>query len=253
MKTTLKKTLNRLGLDIIRHKNIPDDLPPDLTEDERAVYAKVRQFTMTGPERVVALINAARYISDNQIAPNGAVVECGVWRGGSMMAVAEVLHSLGDTRRKLYLCDTFEGMTEPSVKDRQFDGRTATDILAADEKNTGMWCYADESDVRANMAKTGYPEDKLVFVKGKVEETIPASIREEIALLRLDTDWYGSTKHELEHLYPRLVPGGVMIIDDYGHWRGSREATDEYFAAMHGPRPLFNRIDYTGRLLIKPA
>ncbi len=253
MKATLKKTLNRLGLDIIRHKDMPDDLPPDLSEDEKAIYEKVRPFTMTGPERVVAVINAARYISANRIAPNGAVVECGVWRGGSMMAAAEVLHSLGDTGRKLYLCDTFEGMTEPTARDLQFDGKKAADILAAEEKDTGMWCYADEADVRRNMALSGYPEDKLVFVKGRVEETIPASIHEEIALLRLDTDWYGSTRHELEQLYPRLVPGGVLIIDDYGHWRGSKEATDEYFAALPGPKPLFNRIDYTGRLLIKPA
>ena len=71
---------------------------------------------------------------------------------------------------------------------------------------------------------------------------------ERIALLRIDTDWYESTRHELVHLYPRLSPGGVLIIDDYGHWQGARKAVDEYFQAG-----LFlNHIDYTGRLAIKP-
>jgi O-methyltransferase len=89
--------------------------------------------------------------------------------------------------------------------------------------------------------------DKL-FVKGPVEETIPRTTPERIALLRPDTDWYESTKHELVHLYPRLVPGGVLMIDDYGHCSGARKATDEYFS---GSLLFLNRSDYTGRLAIK--
>src|SRR5437867_1862945 len=86
----------------------------------------------------------------------------------------------------------------------------------------------------------------------EVEDTIPQHAPERIALLRLDTDWYESTKHELEHLYPRLAPHGVLIIDDYGHWVGAKQAVDEYFATQK-LKPFLNRLDYTGRLVIKPA
>jgi hypothetical protein len=85
---------------------------------------------------------------------------------------------------------------------------------------------------------------------GKVEDTIPADIPEKIALLRLDTDWYESTKHELIHLFPRLQKGGVLIIDDYGFWKGARKAVDEYFAE-NNIQILLNRIDDTGRMAIK--
>jgi hypothetical protein len=89
------------------------------------------------------------------------------------------------------------------------------------------------------------------LVKGPVESTIPATIPDQLAILRLDTDWYESTKHELDHLYPRLVSGGILIIDDYGHWQGARQAVDEYFARQN-LKPLLSRIDYTCRIMIKP-
>jgi O-methyltransferase len=83
-----------------------------------------------------------------------------------------------------------------------------------------------------------------------VEDTIPASVPEQIALLRLDTDWYESTKCELEILFPRLVKGGVIIIDDYGCWQGARKAVDEYFN-KNNIAILLNRMDDTGRIGIK--
>jgi hypothetical protein len=105
------------------------------------------------------------------------------------------------------------------------------------------WCVAGVQSVRKNVLSTGYPEEKLHLVQGKVEDTLPAAAPERIALLRLDTDWYESTRHELVHLYPRLVPNGVLIIDDYGDWVGAKEAVDEFLS----------RMDNTGRLIIKPA
>jgi len=96
----------------------------------------------------------------------------------------------------------------------------------------------------------GYPEQQIHFVEGLVEETLPAEAPEEIALLRLDTDWYSSTKHELEQLYPRLAPGGVLILDDYGHWQGARRAVDEYFAENQITL-LLNRVDSTARIGVK--
>jgi len=105
--------------------------------------------------------------------------------------------------------------------------------------------------VKEVLCGTGYPSERIHFVRGRVEDTIPASAPELIALLRLDTDWYDSTKHELIHMFPRLSKAGVIIIDDYGHWRGAREACDEYFAQNRIPI-LLNRIDYTGRIALKP-
>jgi hypothetical protein len=101
------------------------------------------------------------------------------------------------------------------------------------------------------MAMTNYPQDKLNYVVGKVEDTIPETLPRKIALLRLDTDWYESTLHELNHLYPLLTEGGVLIIDDYGHWQGAKKAVDEYIE-KNKLKILLNRIDYTGRIAIKP-
>jgi hypothetical protein len=105
-------------------------------------------------------------------------------------------------------------------------------------------------EVKRNLYSTGYPKDKLHFIEGKVENTIPGFSPEEIALLRLDTDWYESTKHELVHLYPRLVQNGILIVDDYGHWKGSAKAVDEYIKEKNLCVYL-NRIDYSGRLAVK--
>jgi len=247
MKDFVKSLLRRCGYDVVRYvENIR--YPLDFTEEEKEICNVVAPFTMTSIERIVALIRATKYIAENDI--QGDIVECGVWRGGSMMVCAHVLQRLGNTTHTLYLFDTFEGMSVPTVKDKQFDGIPAEQLLSMAGKGTGIWCHADKHDVMANLLSTGYPADNVRFVEGKIEETIPQTLPERICLLRLDTDWYESTKHALIHLYPRLVGHGVLIIDDYGHWRGAREATDAYFQQSK-TKPFLNRIDYTGRLLIK--
>ena len=105
-------------------------------------------------------------------------------------------------------------------------------------------------EVRENMASTGYPLERIPLVNGPVERTVPEAAPAAICLLRLDTDWYESTRHELNHLFPRVSPDGVMIIDDYGHWHGVRRAVDEYFLEQRACY-LMHRLDYTGRMLIK--
>lgn len=202
---------------------------------------------MTGPERIYALIQAVRYVSANDIP--GAVVECGVWKGGSMAAVARALRQIGDLGRHLYLFDTFEGMPDPTSHDIDYEGQCAADLLRV---NPGLKCAAPLESVTSVLYDTGYPKEKIHFVRGRVEETIPANAPQSISLLRLDTDWYASTKHELIHLFPRLSDNGVIIIDDYGHWRGSQQACDEFFAENRIPI-LLNRIDYTGRVGVKLA
>lgn len=223
----------------------------DFDPEAVSIIRRVRAFTMTPPERLFAVIQASRYVSDAGIP--GAIVEAGVWRGGSMMAAALSLASKGDTARDLYLYDTYEGMTEPGTNDVDVRGKTATERLSRSKKtrSSEMWGYSPIEDVRRNLLATGYPVDRLRFVMGKVEDTIPGETPEQIALLRLDTDWYESTRHELEHLYPILASGGVLILDDYGHWQGARSAVDEYLAT-NGLHLLLNRIDASGRLAIKP-
>ncbi len=244
LKAFVQKVLNSLGYDIVR-------LTTQFTPYELHVMRKIKGLTATGPGRIVGLIDAVKYITDNRIG--GAVVECGVWRGGSIMAALYALLGLGDTSREVYLYDTFEGMSAPTEKDVMFDGTPAGSLLVEGERKEGAdnyWCYAGLQAVRANVLATGYPADRLHFVKGKVEDTIPAQAPGQIALLRLDTDWYESTRHELVHLYPRLSEKGVLILDDYGHWQGARRAADEYFDGL-SVRPLLGRLDYTGRMAVK--
>jgi O-methyltransferase len=250
---TIKQAIKRLawnaGFEITRRDpNPPPDLIIDLSPEDRKTVATVRPFTMTSVERIAALLDATRHISLNKVP--GAIVECGVWRGGSTMAALLTLKSLSDTSRDIYLYDTFEGMSPPTEKDVSCEGFTAAEQLGKTPRGTGLWCYASLEDVKANVFSTGYPESRIRFVRGKVEETIPATLPGPIALLRLDTDWYESTRHELEHLFPLLDPKGVLIIDDYGHWAGSRTAVDEFFKARRG-QYFFHRIDYSGRLIVR--
>ena len=225
-------------------RRLPADFDPGVAATCRAVEA----FTMTSPERVAALVEAVRYVCRHRVP--GDVVECGVWRGGSMMAVARTLLELGE-RRGLHLFDTFAGMPPPGAHDRDLAGVAAADLMAAEDPATGsVWARSPLDDVRRNVLSTGYPEGDVRFVVGRVEETVPRQAPATIAILRLDTDWYESTRHELVHLFPRVAAGGVLIIDDYGHWQGARRAVDEYLAASSA-RILLNRIDVTGRIAVK--
>jgi O-methyltransferase len=200
--------------------------PDDFDDDYRAIIKAVLPFTMTRNDQLHALITATKYIHEYEIP--GGFVECGVWRGGSMHAVARALDAAGNHSRDLYLFDTFEGMPPPTDKDRRIRGRSAADLLATSTKTKAIWAYASLEDVKAGFESVPYPPERIHFIKGKVEDTVPEHAPDQIALLRLDTDWYESTRHELEHLYDRVPSGGVLIIDDYGWWRGSREATDEF-------------------------
>jgi O-methyltransferase len=224
--------------------------PDDFDEEVREVIRLVRPYTRTSKDKLHALVSSTRYISRHGI--EGAVVECGVWRGGSMHAVARVLDGLGDHSRDLYLFDTFDGMTEPTEHDlRTGDLRSARELMDESQKATkGIWAYASLEDVRAGFETVPYPVERLHYVQGKVEDTVPGQAPQQIALLRLDTDWYESTRHELDHLYDRLVSGGVLIIDDYGSWQGSAQATDE-FLERTGARLLLLRAG-TGRVAVKP-
>ena len=232
---------------------------PDLTQIEegnRAIVARAFPHTMTGVLRLDATVRAVRYCVARGVP--GAFAECGVWRGGSVLAMLLTLQELGADDRDVYLFDTFEGMTEPTERDVT-DHEPAPALATwreASARGERPWSEMfgadvfDEESVRSLLAGTGYPRERLHLVKGPVEQTLPEAAPAAIALLRLDTDWYESTRHELVHLYPHLTPGGVLIVDDYGHWQGARHAVDEYFAAEAEPL-LLNRIDYTGVIGVK--
>jgi O-methyltransferase len=223
--------------------------PPDLDRDFLDLYHQCKTYTMTTIERMYALYKATRYIAEHKIL--GDVVECGVWKGGSSMLCALTLKKTNDLQRKIYLYDTYEGMPEPSEIDVSYRGEKAMPAwkrLIRGDRNE--WCFAPVEEVERNMLSTGYPHKNLLLVKGRVEETIPKVTPDRIAILRLDTDWHDSTYHELLHLFPRLSPNGVIILDDYGYWRGAKEAVDKYFQE-NDIRILLNRIDHTGRIGIK--
>ena|ERR1700761_1638038 len=234
----LKELMGRFGYEERRSTR-------DFDAATMKIIERVRPLTQTTPERIFAFKNAVEYAINNDIA--GDIVECGVWKGGSMMAAALTLLNLG-VKRRLYLFDTFAGMTKPTAVDRDYEGTSGFELLkigALDDENIPL------EEVRTNLRSTGYDENLITYIKGPVEETLPDKAPDTIAVLRLDTDWYESTRHELEHLFPRVSSGGVVIIDDYGHYEGARKAVDEFIAATKLPL-LLNRIDFTGRICVKP-
>jgi len=165
--------------------------------------------------------------------------------------VARTLLARGVTDRDLHLFDTFDGMPEPAEVDRRHDGKPAADMLARRPDRSGrVWAIASLDDVRARMEETGYPAERIHFHRGLVQDTIPAQSPERIAILRLDTDWYDSTRHELEHLYDRLESGGVLLIDDYGYWQGARQAVDEFLEERNTRMLLLPMA--SGRVAVKP-
>jgi hypothetical protein len=228
----------------------PTGFRTDFESNNAGIIRRVLPYTMTTPDRVYALIQAVRYVVDANIP--GSIVECGVWRGGSVMAAAYALKEIGRTDIDFYLFDTYEGMSSPDEHDVDTRGKTATDQLKESQrtKDSLIWAYAPLEDVQRNMAQTGYDLKRLHYIKGRVEDTLPAQAPAQIALLRLDTDWYTSTRHELEHLFPRLAPGGVLLLDDYGWWKGSGQAVDEYMR-QNNIHMLLNRIDNSGRIGVK--
>ena len=248
----IARAFDKAGLVVQRKASIGRELPVEATPNERSIISAVEDFTMTSSTRIWSLLQAVKYVHSSNVS--GAIVECGVWRGGSMMAVALQLNELQDTERELWLYDTYEGMTDPTERDKESTtGTSASTLLQTTSVGDGnnIWCLADEADVRQNMYSTKYPDSRLHFVKGDVAETLTREFPDEISILRLDTDWYESTRVELEVLYSRLVSGGVCILDDYGHWLGARDAVDEFFT-QHPPRPLISPIDFSGRIFIKP-
>lgn len=248
LKRILRSAVNNFGYEIERLPELQPDrddrFAPAMEEQFRAMYWRCHRFTMTQVAPMYSLYKSVEYVVTHDIP--GDVVECGVWRGGSSMLAALTLSEMDAKDRSIYLYDTYEGMAEPTEQDREIrSGRTAIELMSE-----LRWVRSPLEEVERNLESTGYPTEKLEFVKGKVEDTIPNVIPDRISILRLDTDWFESTYHELTHLYPRLSSRGVLIIDDYGTWEGAKAATDRYFEE-NGIVMLLHPVDGQVRVGIK--
>lgn len=221
----------KFGLDVKKYhsgKNAHKAIQPYAPEDFVNLFKKYEHETMVPWSGLFSAYRAVKYIEANNIG--GAIIECGVYKGGCSALMIEALVS---ANRDIYLFDTFAGMSEPTEIDYKGSNnvvaKSAVDVYAA-KKADGFvdWCYGPIGLVEETVSKSEYPKNKIHFVKGKVEDTLPDFDCPPIAILRLDTDFYESTKAELRYLYPYLVPGGILIIDDYNAWAGARKATDEF-------------------------
>jgi hypothetical protein len=259
LKSRINKALaTTTGYKIVRARAKPDaaskapaakrEFPAHYDEMAQPIIRAARPYTMTGVEKQYALYLATRHVVAHDIP--GAVVECGVWRGGSMHVVARTLLAIGDTSRELYLFDTFDGMTPPTDKDVTYDGKPVADLLSSRPRTARIWAVASLEDVQQGFEAIPYPRERIHLVQGPVESTLPEQAPDQIAILRLDTDWYESTRHELMTLYHRLSSGGVLIIDDYGSYQGARAAIEEFIEET-GVRLLLLPIG-PGRIAVKP-
>ncbi|PCI94747.1 MAG: macrocin O-methyltransferase [Flavobacteriales bacterium] len=250
MKRILISIIKSLGYEVRKTKfgGVSDDIIEN--KEFMELYEFCKPYTMTTIEKMFALYMSVEYVLENNI--EGDFVECGVWRGGSAMLIAKYLALKNIDNRNIFLYDTYEGMTEPTKVDINIMKNMAINQFEKTKlsEDSSDWCYAGIEDVENNLYSTGIKKECLHFIKGKVEETIPKYIPSKLALLRLDTDWYESTKHELNYLYPLLEKNGVLIIDDFGYWEGCKKAVMEYFNSLD-KKVLLNRIDSSGRIIIK--
>ena len=247
IKILIKKILNYYGLQIInKNQSIAE-----LSNKDKVLLDLVSKYSMSPKIRIFSLLQSLRYVKEKKI--EGDFVECGVWRGGNLMLFKKFLdNEYKEKNINIYAYDTFDGMTKPEEIDYDLNTKKiAKDILKIDtQKKSNMWGVCNLKDVKNNLLKNCSNIDNFKFIEGKVEETLnkKENLPEKISILRLDTDWYKSTKKELNTLYEKVSPGGVIIIDDYGHWSGSKKAVDEFFKNKF---VWMHYIDYACRLIIK--
>lgn len=194
---------------------------------------------MTNFERMWALIQSFHHVKQESLI--GDFVECGVWKGGNIILLKKLIEKF-NLKKNIYGFDTFEGMVKPGFYDVNYKNKSANPI----EIGIAM-CSLE--NVKKNIIKNTN-SDNIFLIKGKVENTLrnKNNLPKKISILRLDTDFYESTKIELEILFPRLVKGGILIVDDYGYWKGAQKAVDEYFGNY---RQFLHYVDHSCRLLIK--
>lgn len=256
LQRVLKGAAKAMGYEIHRLGSGIDTIPPEFTIADKAVldYVKSRNLTMAGLPRIIATINACKHAVIADIP--GDFVECGVWRGGNSLAAKMTFEKYGSAKR-VYLFDTFAGMTEPGDHDTSPYEKNASDLQFQTQQFEGhnRWCFASLEDVRASFLASGVDMAGVHFISGDVRKTLAVkrNLPRKIAVLRLDTDFYDSTRVEMDILYPRLSRRGSLLLDDFGYWDGSRKAVTEYIDALPAiDRPLLNLTDSSGRMAIRP-
>lgn len=201
------------------------------------VYALARPWTMVSNPNLGFIYNQVLRV--NKEGVEGDIMELGVWKGGASMVMlfAEIRSGDAANPRTAWLFDTFQGLPPPTVEDDEKSKQAWSKVVAGTASKQkirhvedGKWCYGPKAIVKNNIRSTGYPLTHIRMVEGKVEDSLPVTnLPENIAVLRLDTDWYKSTRIELDLLWDRLSPGGILYVDDYCAWGGARKATDEFF------------------------
>jgi O-methyltransferase len=208
---------------------------------------------MLSYDRLATLWHQVRYLDRNRIS--GDLVECGTFKGGAigMMALAH-LASGPEAVRGLHLFDSFEGLPEPRA---DMDGENAVELAAGHGAGslttTGLFACSVNVPRRLLDERVRYPERLVHYHVGWFQQTLPSDSPsiDKIGLLRLDGDWYDSTRVCLEYLFPKVVKHGVIVIDDYGFWQGCRRAVDEFLSSQCEPIML-HHIDSSARYWLKP-
>ena len=254
IKNMLQLSFQSLGYQIVRSTpNSKLIFPIEASDEDRDLlrYIVEKDISMVPLAGLWSTLSAVKYVCENKIP--GDFVECGVWRGGNAIIAAEIFRRY-NLNRRVFLFDTFAGMTSPTTNDLGLlDNQPAIKQYKKADKGThNDWCYASIDEVRNNFRAKNLLDANIIFIQGDVENTLQnkENLPAEVSVLRLDTDWYESTRVELEVLFPRLALGGCLIIDDYGFWSGSKKAVDEYFSAQKS-KPLLQVTDYTRRISIK--
>ncbi|NEP77108.1 MAG: macrocin O-methyltransferase [Okeania sp. SIO3B3] len=189
----------------------------------------VTPYTMVTRPKAYSLARAVESVVSEGLP--GDIAECGVWKGGMCMLIANILKYMNETDRTIWLFDTFKGMTKPDERDVKTKSK-AVALEKWEKCNKGDyvdWCYSPLEEVTKNMYSTGYPKSKIKFIQGDVSETVKGDIPNKISVLRMDTDFYRSTYDSLVYLYPRLVKNGYLLFDNYTSWDGERKAVEDYF------------------------
>jgi hypothetical protein len=201
-------------------------------------YRKIRSHTMCSNARLRGLYRGVKYVVNSRIP--GDLVECGCAQGGSAALMALTL-AQANAQRRLWLFDTFAGLPAPTLGDPDFE---IADLF------TGT-CVGTVAEVRGLFQRLSVDKE-VRLVQGLFQDTMPSAEIRQIALLHIDGDWYESVKACLENLFDKVVPGGIVQFDDYGYWQGARKAVDEFFA-KRGIKVALQKLDYSGRFLIKPS
>lgn len=251
MKNLIKNLINKLivstGYSLINN----NQKIIELNIDDKKLINLIQKYSMTPQIRIFNLLQSLRHIKYKKI--EGDYVECGVWKGGNIILFKKFIENEDrDSIKNIFAFDTYEGMTEPDENDYDISSKVSANVLLKGDKTkqTNLWGVCSLENVKKNILENVNNMKNIKFIKGRVENTLnlDSNLPDKISLLRLDTDWYSSTKKELEVLYSKVSSGGIIIIDDYGHWGGSKKAVDNFFLNKY---VWMHYVDYACRLIIK--